>query len=174
VAAFTPDDVEQIYDIRQALECLALRSAIRRISLTDLVTLEKRLEALENEEPGWNQEQAQTDVELHGLIIRNSNNPRLMTYLENISLLIHSLRLIGYRNDHHARQAGREHLAIVRALKERDLEAAERILADHIDASKKNALEIFSNRHQALQQYSVRPTGSGFSPVLFNNADSNR
>lgn len=150
VISFTPDDVEQIYEIRSALECLSLRRGIRNLPLNALLDLERRLEALSRRHgPRWNQQQAEVDIELHRLIVTHSGNRRLVAYLENISRLIHSLRLVGYRDDRHARQAGEEHLEIVQALVRRDLARAERLLADHIENSKKNAIELFFQRNHS-------------------------
>jgi DNA-binding GntR family transcriptional regulator len=145
VVSFTPDDVEEIYEIRKTLECLAVRNAVRNLQLNDLLSLERRLEELRRKEkaPKWNHRQAELDLELHRLIVSSSGNRRLAAYLENLSLLIQSLRLVGYRNDQHARRAGEEHLAIVRALLRRDPATAEQLLADHIETSKRNALELF-------------------------------
>ena len=87
--------------------------------------------------------------------MRYSGNRRLISYLENISLLIHSLRLVGYREDRHARRAGEEHLGIVRALKARDGRLAEELLVSHIDTSKSNAIELFS-RIDEIENRNVR------------------
>ena len=150
VASFTPDDVEGIYEIRKALEVLSVRTAVRTLRLSDLVQLERKLETLNHGEPdqekGWNQGQAEADVELHRLIISHSGNQRLIAYLDHISLLIHSLRLLAYRNGDHAQRAGLEHAAIVRALLRRDSETSQRLLADHIEISKRNALDLFCKR----------------------------
>ena len=152
VASFTPDDVEGIYEIRKALEVLSLRTAVRTLRLSDLIELERKLDALNHGDPAkdnrWNQRQAEADVELHRLIISHSGNRRLIAYLDHISLLIHSLRLLGYRNGNHAQRAGIEHAAIVRALLRRDSEMSQRLLADHIEISKRNALDLFF-RHGA-------------------------
>jgi len=64
--------------------------------------------------------------------------------------MIHSLRLLGYRNEDHARQTGEDHLAIVRALLRRDADLAERLLAAHIDTSKRNAIELFYRKNQKI------------------------
>lgn len=145
VVAFTADDVEEIYEIRKALESLAVRSAVPNLKLNDLLGIERELEGLNRRKsPKWNDQQAEIDFRLHRLIVRHSGNRRLISYLENISLLIHSLRLVGYREDRHARRAGEEHLAIVKALKVRDARLAEELLASHIDTSKRNAIELFS------------------------------
>src|SRR5690349_938938 len=36
VVSFTPDDVEEIFDIRMALECLSIRNAVRNLPLSTL------------------------------------------------------------------------------------------------------------------------------------------
>jgi len=145
VVAFTADDVEEIYEIRKALEILAVRKAIPNLRLNDLLQFERELEELNSHKgSNWNDRQATVDLRLHRLIVRYSGNRRLISYLENISLLIHSLRLVGYREDRHARRAGEEHLGIVRALKARDAPLAEELLVNHLDTSKRNAIELFS------------------------------
>lgn len=144
VVSFAPDDVEQIYEIRSALECLALRKAAHRIRLGDLIEIERRLLiANQRVSETWKQDQSEIDLRLHGLIISHSGNPRLTGYLENVALLTHSLRLIGYRNEEYAISAGEEHLAIVQALLHRDASMAERLLQAHIDSSMHHVLELF-------------------------------
>jgi DNA-binding GntR family transcriptional regulator len=144
VVAFTPDDVEEIYEIRKALECLAVRSSVKNLPLKLLLDLERRLAALsDTSNAGWNEAQAELDFELHDLIVSDCRNRRLSRYLKNIGLLLQSLRLLGYRNDQHARRAGEDHLEIVRTLLRRDGAKAARLLADHIERSKHNALELF-------------------------------
>lgn len=144
VVSFAPDDVEQIYEIRSALECLALRKAAHRIRLGDLIEIERRLLiANQRTSKTWKQDQSEIDLRLHGLIISHSGNPRLTGYLENVALLTHSLRLIGYRNEEYALSAGEEHLAIVQALLRRDASMAERLLQAHIDSSMHHVLELF-------------------------------
>lgn len=144
VIGFSPDDVEQIYEIRRVLECLALRNSTSSLPLSRLLDLERRLVVLnQHSDPESNRKQAELDVELHHLIINHARNRRLIGYLDKISLLIDSLRSLGYRDDRHVQRVGEEHLAIVRALLRRDTVGAENLLAEHLDTSKRNALELF-------------------------------
>jgi DNA-binding GntR family transcriptional regulator len=150
VVSFGPDDIEQIYEIRSALECLAIRRAARRLRLDDLLRIERRLlVANQRLAEGWIQEQIDIDLALHRLISVQSGSRRLAKILEDTSLLLHSLRLLGYRNEHYTLVTGEEHLAIVRALLRRDASLAEQLLAAHIDSSKKHVLELFfSSRNE--------------------------
>lgn len=147
VISFTPDDVEDLYEIRKNLELLALRSAIRSMPLEPLFHFEKRLQRLEGK-PAEHAaaEHAEIDLALHGFMLEYCRNKRLVSYLENISQLMHLLRLLGYGLDDVARLAGEQHVGLVRAFIKRDLELAERLLAEHIDTSKRNALQMLIMR----------------------------
>jgi DNA-binding GntR family transcriptional regulator len=144
VASFTADDVEEVFDVRKALECFCIPSVIQTAKLNELLDLEHRLEALERGSgQKWSEKLAAIDMDIHGLIVNGSRNRRLIAYLKRISLLLHSLQLAGYRNEEHVRQSAREHLEIIRALLRRDVDRAQQFLADHIENGKRHALELF-------------------------------
>ena len=149
VISFTPDDVEQLYDLRSALERLAVRCATPHMPLNQLLEFEQRLVALLGS-PGPRQGEHlnELDFELHRFIIFHSRNRRLVKYLENMSLLPHSLsvRLAGYQDDERSCRSGQEHLMIVRALLRRDSQLAERLLAEHIERGKRLMLELIYQR----------------------------
>jgi DNA-binding GntR family transcriptional regulator len=147
VVSFTPDDVEEIFDIRKALECFCIPKVVQIIKLNDLLDLERRLEALNGGSgPKWCDKLAEIDLTLHATVIAASGNRRLVAYMERIRLLQNSLQLAGYRNEAHVRQSWQDHLAIVRALLRRDIEAAQRLLGEHIENGKRNAIELFFER----------------------------
>jgi DNA-binding GntR family transcriptional regulator len=73
-------------------------------------------------------------------------------------MLVHSLQLLSYRVEQHAKAVNDEHLAVVRALLRRDADLAERLLGEHIEASKRRALAFFleKNGKQALEATTSR------------------
>jgi len=149
VISFTPDDLEQLYDVRGALECLAVRRAVPHMPLNQLLELEHRLLAHGGRQgPRWKQRQAELDLELHRFIVSHSRNRRLLKYLETILLLPQSLELAGYDDNKHAHDVGQEHLMIVRALLRRDSQLAERLLAEHIETGKRKMLELLYKRRE--------------------------
>jgi len=150
VISFTPDDLEELYDVRCALECLAVRRAVPHMPLNKLLEFEQRLAALlrDGGEPRWHQRMSELDLELHRFIVSQSGNRRLITYLENVSLLPQSLRLAGYGDEKHARDVGQEHLMLVRALLRRDSQLAERLLVRHIENGKRKILELLCRRRE--------------------------
>jgi DNA-binding GntR family transcriptional regulator len=118
--------------------------------LSRLLEFEQRLTALlrAGAGPRWSQRLSVLDLELHRFIVSQSGNRRLITYLENVSLLPQSLRLAGYGDEGHAREAGLEHLTLVRALLRRDTQLAERLLARHIENGKRKMLELIYKRDE--------------------------
>lgn len=143
VVSFTPDDVEDLYEIRKNLEILALRTAVPAMPLEPLFDFERKLRALAGKPAvQTSAEHAAIDLALHGFIFSHCRNRRLVSYLENISQLIHSLRLLGYELEDVVRLTGEQHLGLVQAFIRRDLVMAERLMAEHIDTSKRNALEM--------------------------------
>lgn len=147
VVSFSPDDIEDIYEIRQSLECLAVRTAALNAPMKVLVGFEQRLRALETGAwPELARKHAELDIELHQMIISYCRNRRLRRYLDNISQLIHSLRLIGYKNEAFVRQGAEEHLAIVQSLIRRDAARAEELMAQHVEHSKQHALTMLLRR----------------------------
>jgi DNA-binding GntR family transcriptional regulator len=147
VVSFTPDDVEEVFDVRNALECFCIPSLIQTVKLNELVDLERRLEAL-NGGSGqkWREKHAEVDMQLHRMILNGSRNRRLIAYMERISLLLHALQLAAYHNEEYVRQSGEEHLAIVRTLLQRDADLAKQLLAEHIEHGKRHTLNLFLAR----------------------------
>jgi len=143
VVSFTPDCVEDLYEIRKSLELLALRTAITVMPLEPLFAFEQRFRELEKEPVQVAAPQhVEIDLAFHAFVFEHCRNKRLVAYLENVSQLIHSLRLLGYELEDVVRETGAQHLALVQAFIRRDLPAAERLLSEHIDWSKRNALRM--------------------------------
>ncbi len=141
VVSFTPDCVEDLYEIRKSLELLALQTAINVMPLEPLLAFEQRFRELASEKVAAPRH-VEVDLAFHAFVFEHCRNKRLVAYLENVSQLIHSLRLLGYELENVVRETGEQHLALVQAFIRRDLATAERLLSDHIDTSKRNALRV--------------------------------
>jgi DNA-binding GntR family transcriptional regulator len=148
VIAFTPADVEEVFDVRKALECFSIANAVRTVKLSDWMELERRLVlALSSRKRATAEsELADIDITFHRLIVEGSGNRRLVSYVEHVSLLLRSLQMAGYRKAAHVQESAEEHLAVLRALLRRDPAEAQNLLAAHIEQGKRHALELFFDR----------------------------
>jgi len=144
VKKLTKKDVEEIYKIRKVLEGLAAREAtsiIKDEELAQLDLLFKKAKCSLNSDD--HQSCIDLDVTLHNLILKNCQNSRLHSIMTNLNTLIHVFRVRVARNKEKARQALYEHEAILKAIKARDPEKAEKMMMEHIEKSKKYILNEF-------------------------------
>lgn len=143
VKKLTKKDVEEIYKIRKVLEGLAAREAT---SIIDDKKLEQLNLLLQKAKRSLNSDDYQScidfDVALHNLILENCQNSRLYSIIANLNTLIHVFRVRIARNKEKAKQALSEHEAILKAIKARNPEQAEKIIMEHIEKSKEY---IFAN-----------------------------
>lgn len=126
---------ENIFELRIALECTAIRKASRLIpdaemagALTDYEEAARRLA-----ETGDREFLVEHDHKLHDLIVDYADNERLIEIMQDLHDLSALARaaLIFNRPDSYE-QALPEHLAIMRALSRRDVDAAEAAMRAHL------------------------------------------
>lgn len=140
VSQITVRDVEEIFELRAQLELCALRNSYIRISDLELETLEKKLVELSAETPP--EDYFETDRELHGLILCYSGNSRLVDFIGILNAQIERVRVISANRPHRLIESRAEHLAIVRAMRDRDLAKTEQLLAMHIENIQNNTMEV--------------------------------
>jgi DNA-binding GntR family transcriptional regulator len=149
-------DLEELFDLREALESFATEVAAVSITSEDVETLEAlcdQMYRLLSDAQQSNQTLAEgsvldrfvdADMEFHLIILRATGNRRLMKSVADSRMLS--------QWGHHARQKQRfeamseaweGHRRIIDALYVRDPERSRRAMAQHIRFSKEQALKIF-------------------------------
>ena len=136
VAKLTPRDVEETFDLRCALECLAAESAVQRVTSEELAEFRELLGRLarpvSTERDRKRHEQDNT--RLHRLLIECSGNRRLAEMYESLNAHIQIARVHSRDADWAARLSVEhaEHIEIVAALEARDLKRLQYALRNHI------------------------------------------
>jgi DNA-binding GntR family transcriptional regulator len=145
VATLSRRDLEEIFDIRCALESLAAETAAER--LTDAAIDRARKLAAIMQKPVKNDSQRkiheQANSEFHDIIIRASGNQRLADIYESLQAHIAMCRLHRIDENWQSRlpQEQKEHQEIVEALEDRDAKALAKALRSHILRAKDALLE---------------------------------
>lgn len=141
VKKFSAKDVNEIYDIRKALESMAIRLAIGHIA-------PQALKQLKGQFRGQDVRDIQkADRELHNLIIMNSGNKRLIEMLVNLYKLICIFRREGYQSPLRSKNASYQHLRIIDALLMGNAALAEKEMCEHIENTKQEIIaELESQR----------------------------
>ena len=136
VAALSPDDLNEILQVREALEGLASALAAQHMSDEDIAALRTLLDDHAKQKSvhdGTGYYQESKDYDFHFRIVTGSRNARLIEML--LGDLYYLLRVYRYRSSTkpgRAKAALREHKAIVAALAKRDPAAAEQAMRAHL------------------------------------------
>lgn len=150
VYPFTADDIEDIYEIRKALESMALHVGMQHLSIQKLIEIKRQVIGLSASQES--KEHARVDGILHTYLIESSKRRRLISMINELYRLSQSLRELGLRTDINRKDTIDEHCAILDALIVRNLEVADRLLSRHIENSKTRLLiDIEQNRPVASQ-----------------------
>jgi DNA-binding GntR family transcriptional regulator len=142
VKQISPKEVADIYDVRMALEELAVRLAAENATPQALIQIEQ---CVQQYEKAFHTDDAalglEADFAFHNLIAEASGNQVLMEVLQSLAARIHALRRIDRGKTR--RQASLEdHRAICEALKARDGRRAMEAMIQHIAKGKQHALSL--------------------------------
>lgn len=149
IVSISPKDAQEIYDIRGALEALALRSGFSRIDkskLLEMRELHKRCE--EPVKKGDLDSFIEVDAKFHDLITKASGNDRLIRLMGNLKNQIRMSKLESLSVPGRAEKSLKEHENIISAVFEGDKEKAERLVREHSDKAKENLLRLLKKRHR--------------------------
>lgn len=148
VSEIRVEDVRELFEVREALECLAIRLAIECLPEESIN---------EFQETFWDVQARQTkqeripletqivvDRRFHEFIARQSQNQLLIQFLGDIFNHNERIMAVTTRIPTRFRASTREHLAIIEALKNRDVASAEDAMRSHIRAGRDLALAISS------------------------------
>ncbi len=146
VASYTIEDVIEIYQVRIGLEPLAARLACPHLDIDDLSRAEEQLNRYKAKPSLMTSDSAswlKLGREFHGLFIRASRNNRLIQVIEGMQDHIDLVRGIGRTISTQATSEStlQEHIAILRALKARDPDRAERAVRLHLQNGLKHRLD---------------------------------
>jgi DNA-binding GntR family transcriptional regulator len=156
VASLSVRDVEETFDIRCALECLAAEKAVEHLSRDDVKRLKELLKSLRkpirNEEDRKNHER--DNLEFHKVLIRASGNQRLAEMYEELNAHIKIARIHRGEANWPSRQAEEqsEHERIVAALEQRDAAEVVRALRQHIQRAKDALLSSIRAQGEAKSE----------------------
>ncbi|MBI1790522.1 MAG: GntR family transcriptional regulator [Acidobacteria bacterium] len=136
VASLTVPDIEETFEIRCALECLAAETAVLRLVDTDLARLRELLDVLREpiaDEASLRRHE-QANSEFHAVLLRASGNRRLQEIHESLKANIQIARVHvaeGYRGARWQQEQA-EHEEIYAAAAARNTRALQDALRRHI------------------------------------------
>ena len=138
-------DAEEIYDLREIIDCLSVRKIIENIAEGKIKKIKDIINDMEscirnNEKEKY----IKLDKYMHETLNKLSNNERLFEIAKSLNyqvsiLLKTSIELSGRGID----KSFKEHIEIFNAILNKDSEKAEKLVKKHIRNTKKAVLEYF-------------------------------
>jgi len=150
VATFSSQDVREIYDLRTALEVLAVRLALPHLQDDALDAAQRALDEASQRIASGDErghEQFLTiDRQFHQLIVDSAQNRRLSAMLASLQAQLSIFQIYGVHFRELLDQSIRHHQTILRACKDRDRVAAEQAMEAHIQDVKAFVLIEFADQ----------------------------
>ncbi len=137
----TTEDARHLYEVRTALELLALKRLCADPPQEELQALRKAFEKVSDSSDS--KAFLELDMELHHLIRRGSGNPFLEGVLHNVMDLIHLCRRYALFGGSIERSAG-EHVNIINAILEQNLPEAQKALSAHLSNAMTTLVEYLA------------------------------
>ena len=134
VANITEKDLNDVLEVRIALENMAIEKACARMTEREMEGLIRAAEKFEQGvEDGNPVNLAEADEAFHEIIYQASGNARLIQVLNNLREQIYRSRVEYLKEEDMRNQLVREHRELIRAIRERDVEKARELSFDHIE-----------------------------------------
>ncbi len=144
VAELSVKELQEIYEIRIALETLALKIGVPQFDKSSLKTLKTVLIKMDKEEDSSSWVALNTDF--HTLLYKSSNRELLINHIENLrNKSDRYLRLFASQRNR-TEQAQREHWAIYTACEQKDTQTASNLLAEHLQSTITSLSETLSKQ----------------------------
>lgn len=133
VAKMTLKDMEDVLEVREALDDLAVRIASEKISAEQLKRLKKARDRFaESTKTNDVKQIAEADVAFHDVIYDTTDNQKLVTMLNNLREQIYRYRVEYLKNPNNYDMLIREHENIVNALEAHDKVASQESMHIHV------------------------------------------
>ena len=146
ISPMSSKDIHDLYAVRSAMEQVAVVEVISRITPEQVESLDETLNQLQRvKELGSPGQIAKAGGALHHLILEIADNAIINQVMDVLRLRIERYRNLSSSSIERPSNSLREHQRIVEAIRCRDIEAARKAIAIHIEASERAALSAFKN-----------------------------
>lgn len=157
VRAFTIDDIEQIYTIRNVLEMLTLPSIIENVTPEHIADLRQRVDEMDRYVKANDIDKISPLARaFHNAITNISQKKRILRIIESQDSYITRFSAISIAKENRLEQAHTEHHLMVDYLKAKDLQRFTALMQEHIEHSKQNCLVALQERKELLPKKAAK------------------
>ena len=142
VAPISVEDIRDVYEMREVLDCLAVRLAVGRVPEDELSSFEDLFRELLNHpsyEPA--EDLLEVDRAFHDLVMRCSGNRWLMDIAGLLLDRSQLIRVISHKHPGRMEESWHEHLGLIEAIRGNDAAAAERWALVHVANARESVIQ---------------------------------
>lgn len=151
VAQITEKSMNDVLEVRRAMDALCVELACDRITPEELEQLKEACDAFETAVKTRDVKKiAQADVALHDIILRATGNQRLIQLVNNLSEQMYRYRFEYIKDSSQHERLVEEHRVIYRSIVQKDKETASRAAKTHIDNQEKSIIRQIRLDRQKL------------------------
>jgi len=141
VSNITTQMIEDIFEIRENLESLAIKNSLGKISMENLEKIGNNFKKFINKPTNAENrmQYLSLDKKFHNLLIKNCGNEKLVEILSNLQEQIHWIRNISLKRITFSGSI-EEHLSIIESLKKNDADLVIKSLLIHLERAKESSI----------------------------------
>jgi DNA-binding GntR family transcriptional regulator len=149
VLGFERDDIEETFGIRSVLEGYAARLAAVKHDAHELEVLENKIDEFQNalDRKKMNLLPA-INTEFHDLLYGLSKSPKLINMINGLRDQIYRYRQVILKEKKFASTSNLDHKKMLKYIRKRDAEGAERLVREHIIRGQEMVLKEYDRRQQ--------------------------
>ena len=149
VHAFTTEDVDQIYTIRNSLEMLTLPYIIENATAEDIASLREKLAEMDKlQEKDDVEGLSPLAREFHAQLTSISQQKRILRVIEGQDEYIRRFSAMAIRQENRRTEAHEEHHQLVDYVEAKDLDHFRELMQHHINRSMENCLAALAAQKQ--------------------------
>lgn len=150
VANITEKDLNDVLEVRIALENMAIEKACKRMTEEEMEKLWQAAKEFEHTMAEGNLVRlAEADVAFHEIIYQASDNCRLIQVLNNLREQIYRYRVEYLKEEEIRNVLIKEHEQLYNAVKDRDVKRAQEISFEHIENQRKAIIQTIAAENAA-------------------------
>ena len=152
VAQITEKSMNDVLEVRRAMDALCVELACDRITPEELQNLKKACDTFEAAVKTDDIKQiAQADVALHDIIVQATGNQRLIQLVNNLSEQMYRYRVEYLKEEQTRNLLVSEHEELVKAIREGDVQKAQDISFHHLENQRKAIIRTIRAENEAKE-----------------------
>ena len=152
MAQITEKSMNDVLEVRRAMDALCVELACDRITPEELQDLKKACDTFEAAVKTDDIKQiAQADVALHDIIVQATGNQRLIQLVNNLSEQMYRYRVEYLKEEQTRNLLVSEHEELVKAIREGDVQKAQDISFHHLENQRKAIIRTIRAENEAKE-----------------------